>query len=146
MQQQLHAADAVGERVVDLDDERGPAAVHALDEGRFPHRAHGIEAGGAELPCQFQHGVEGGGHRCLDPPDVPGQVEVGVDHPLGRRQPQRGLHHLLPEHRHRPGKPLETVPHVLEGRCAVDRRTTATGILNNGSRSIVQENESVSRM
>ena len=120
VQQQLHTTDAVGERVMDLQDERRPTAVHPLDQGGLPHRAHGVEGSRADLSRQVQHGVHGRRCRDLDPADVPGQVEVGVDDPLGRREPQRRFDHLLPEHRHCPGEPLQAVRQVPEGGRSVE--------------------------
>jgi hypothetical protein len=86
-EEQLHPADAVGHRVVDLHDHRGAVVGEALHERVLPERARAVEAGHRRGARQVEHRVVGG----LAHPDatqVVHEVEVGVGRPVGRTHAQ----------------------------------------------------------
>jgi hypothetical protein len=51
--QQLHAADAVDQRVVHLDEQREAVPLQPLDDGAFPGRAHQVQRRALQAPDQF---------------------------------------------------------------------------------------------
>jgi hypothetical protein len=51
--QQLHAADAIDQRVVDLDEKREAAALEPLDDGAFPGRAAQVQRRTLQAADQF---------------------------------------------------------------------------------------------
>jgi hypothetical protein len=79
--QQFHAADAVDQRVVHLDEERKAVALQPLDDGAFPGRARQVNGGAlqaanqlAQLALTARPGQRGVAHVVL-------QVDVGVLYP-----------------------------------------------------------------
>ena len=102
--------------------QRGPATLEPLDEGGLPQRSITIEAGHAGLAGELQDRLQRPGRCGLEPADVPGQVEVGIDDPAGRGQPQRRLHHLLPETGRDAGEPLEPLRQPIPVRCALEHQ------------------------
>ena len=51
--QQLHAADAVDQAVVHLDEHRKAVPLQPLDQGAFPGRTHQVQRGALQAPDQF---------------------------------------------------------------------------------------------
>ena len=100
-QGQLHAADTVGEAVVELHDDCRPAVGQPFHDGGLPQRVRRVERRHGIPPCELHDLLPG---RKGFPPEVPRQVEVRVEGPAGRGQPQRRLHHPLPEHGQLPGE------------------------------------------
>ena len=54
----LHAADAVGERVVQLAHQRRPTVGQPVDEGHLPQRPGMVELAHLRTPGHLEHGVE----------------------------------------------------------------------------------------
>ena len=66
-QRQLHPADPVGQRVVDLLDERRPAVGHPLDERELPQRSAPVEAGHGRRLGHVEHGAQVTRERGSEP-------------------------------------------------------------------------------
>ena len=88
--QQVHqhckSANPVDERMMNLDDERCAATVHALNNHGFPGREFGVEAGGGHDLGHVEDIPKGclGGHH--NPPEVEAQFEaVVLDKPRSPR-------------------------------------------------------------
>ena len=113
---ELDATDAVGQRVVDLHHQPGPAALQPLDERELPERTIAVEAGHAGLAGELQHRRQRLRGRRLEPADVPRDVEVGIDDPAGRGQPQWWQHDPVAEPRNQPRGALEPVRQLLPVR------------------------------
>ncbi len=138
----------VGHRVVDLGDERHPAALEPLDRPDLPERSAPIERAAGHLRDHLVElvttaGRRGGAHvdvvvevepRILDPPRVVELQGRGDDAPPQGRQQVEALLQLLLE-------PLEGVPpdrrggiqngdlegvHVLAGCFVVEKRGVLT--------------------
>ena len=97
---ELDPADAVGERVVDLLDERGPAVGQALHDGELPQRALTVEGGHGDGLRDRQHRREVARLRGLDPAQVVREVELGVGDPAGRAEAEGGRDDPLAEAGH----------------------------------------------
>ncbi len=61
----------------------------------------------AALRGERDDGVGGVRRRCVDAPDVPGEVEVVIDRPAGRAHPSRRFDNPLTKDRDEPGRPFE---------------------------------------
>ena len=120
----LHAADAVGQGMVQLHDERGPVAFHALDERELPQRAFTVESGHAGLARIVEDVREPArrGHR--DVPGVESELEVVVDDPAWVRESHRRLHDLVPEPRSDTTRTLGAIEEALHVRTPVEHHDT----------------------
>ena len=76
-----HATDAVGDGVVQLDDHRGAIAVPALDQRHLPERSISIEVLFGHLLGNAQQRSVGAVLGNVEPLEVEGEVEVGIDLP-----------------------------------------------------------------
>ena len=103
-QQQLHAADAVGHRVVHLHHHRGPAVAEALDERVLPQRSGAVEAGHRGGAREVEHGVVGRLAHA-DAAQVVHEVEVLVARPVRRTHAQQRRGHPLAHPRDRARSP-----------------------------------------
>ena len=81
---ELDAADAVGDRVVELLDDGRLAVGQALDHGELPQRAGPVEALHADRLGQVEQGAPVARRGRAHPAQVVVEVEVGVDDPAGR--------------------------------------------------------------
>ena len=114
--QHAHRPDAVGQGMVELDDERRLAALHAFDHGDFPQRAVPVEGGHRRPAGQRQYRVPRAGRGSRDPAQVPVQVEMRIVAPPGHGEAERGLDDALAERGHQPGYPVDAVDeHVPVG-------------------------------
>ena len=115
---QLDAADAIGQRVVDLHHQGGPPPGQPLHQGELPEGTGGVEGGHARHAGQPDDGVQGVRRRRRHPPHVPAEVEVVVRHPPHRTEPQRRAGQHRAEGRGEAGRPLDAVDeHVpIRGR------------------------------
>ena len=116
----VHAAHAIGQRVMELHHQRRLAAVEPLDERVLPQRPISIEAGHPGLAGELQDRRQRLRRRRLEPADVPRQVEVGIDHPARRGQPKRRRHHPVPEPGRQPGRALQSIRQPVPVRRAVE--------------------------
>ena len=108
--------------MVELQDDGRPATLELLDERGLPQGSVTVEAGHSGLAGELQDRLERPGRGGLEPADVPGQVEVGINDPAGRGQPQRWLHHLLPEAGRDAGEPLEPLRQPIPVGCAFEHQ------------------------
>ena len=128
-ERQFDAADAVGERVVDLLDEGCPTSFHPFDERELPQRAGPIERIDRQRLGEVEHVAEAPRRWHPGPSQVVRQVEPGVHHPPGTADPAGRHDHPLPEAGDDPRgvvDPLhEAIPvgRPIEERHGRDRRT-----------------------
>jgi hypothetical protein len=80
----VHATYAIGEGVVKLHHQRRLGALEPFDEGELPQRAIAIEACHPGFAGELQDSRQRLGRCRLETPDVPRQVEIGIDNPAGR--------------------------------------------------------------
>ena len=120
----VHAAHAIGQRVMEFHDERGLAVLEPLDERVLPQRPIPVQARHPGLTRELEHRSQGLRRCRLEPADVPRQVEVGIDHPAGRGQPQRRQHHPVPEPRRQPGGALQPFRQPIPVRRTVQNQHT----------------------
>ena len=108
-----HRALTVGDGVMQLDDQRRPPALEALEERHTPQRPGKVEIG-HRLPSGLdQHLVPAAGVGHPEAAHVEAEVEVGVDH-QARAQDVRGtLEHLLPQDRGNPAGPVEPIDELV---------------------------------
>ena len=118
----VHATDAIGERVVKLHHERRLAALEPLDERELPQRPITIEARHPGLASELQDGRQRLRGRRLEPADVPRQVEIGIDDPTRRGQPQRRRHDPVPKPRRQPRAALEPLRQPIPVRAAIQQQ------------------------
>jgi hypothetical protein len=106
--------------VVHLLDDRGPVVGQPLDDRELPQRPGPVEA----LHGDRLGHVEQVAQRALagrpHPPEVVVEVEVGIDHPAGRRPDERRAHDPLAHAGDEPGAPLELVEEPGPVRCPVE--------------------------
>ena len=114
----VHATDAIGQRVVKLHHERRLAALEPLDERELPQRPITIEARHPGLASELQDRRQRLGGCRLEPANVPRQVEIGIDDPAGRGQPQRRQHDPVPKPRRQPRAALEPFRQPIPVRAA----------------------------
>ncbi len=117
---EVHASDAVGQAVVQFHDDGGLTALQALDERVLPQRPIAVQAGHSGLARELQNRFERLGFGRLEPAYVPRQVEVGIDHPAGGRQPKRCQDHLVPEAGRQSGGEFEPFLQPIPIRRAVE--------------------------
>ena len=115
-----HGPDAVGQGMVELDDERRLAAVDALDQGDFPQRAGPVEGGHRRPARERQYRVPGAWRGSGDPAQVPVQVEMRIVAPPGDGEAERGLDDALAERGHQPGYPVDALDEHVPVWCAVE--------------------------
>ena len=97
LQRQLHAAFAVGDRVVQLLDQSRLAAAQAVDDDELPQRSGAIERIAGDEAGQVEQLTHRAGLRQGDVADVVAQVEVAVGDPRRRREVDRRRLHTLAE-------------------------------------------------
>ena len=143
----LHPADAVGERVVHLHDERGATAFEAVDDRELPERPLPVESGHAALARVLEHVGQLPGRGCRDPPDVEAELEGVVLDPARVREAHRRLHDLAAGTRGRAATHVRCGPQTRSMSGLPSSTTTLTTVeRRRGSASMYQENASVSRM
>ncbi len=102
----LNRADAIGQRMVQLAQQRRTTVGQSVDQGGLPQRPRAIEVRHRRESGHLQDGVDGAGFGRGHPPHVEPEVEVGIELPT-RRGGGGGGHHLLPKHRQRPAQAIE---------------------------------------
>ena len=105
-----HPPDAVGDGVVQLDDDRGPLAVPALHEGHLPQWPVPVEVLLAHLLGDPHERPVRAISGDVEPLEMEGEVEVGIELPARRDGRHRIADHTLAElgngQRH-PGDPVD---------------------------------------
>ena len=90
---QPHGADAVGDRVVQLGEQRAAAAFETLDDREAPQRTGAVEGILIQAGAQVEELTLGAGTRERDVAQVVVEVELGVGRPGRGRQPtEAGVH------------------------------------------------------
>jgi hypothetical protein len=107
----LHRPHAVGDGVVDLEDQGGPVVLQPLHDGDLPERPGPVEALHRDRLGQIEHrpdaAVATGPHEA----QVEVEVEVGIDLPAGRRDRERVRADPLPHAGDEAGAPVDEVAH-----------------------------------
>ena len=106
-QRELHGPDAVGERVVQLHDQRGASAIEVLHQRELPEGVGAVERGHGRVAGERDHRVGGVRRGRVDPPEVPGEVEPVVDRPPRRGEASGRLEDTVAQHRDEPGRPVD---------------------------------------
>ena len=94
-EEKLHPSDPVGEGMVQLHHHGCTSTRQVLDEGELPQRMGGVEARHRRQAGHVDHGVGRVGWRGCHSPQVPGEIEVGIERPAGCRQATRRFHGAL---------------------------------------------------
>ena len=118
--QHAHRPDAVGQRMVELDDERRLAALDAFDQGDLPQRAGPVEGGHRRPARERQDRVPRAWRGSGDPAQVEVQVEMRIVAPPGDGEAERGLDDALAERGHQPGYPVDALDEHVPVGCAVE--------------------------
>ena len=116
----LHAADSIGEGMVELADHRGATVFQAVDQRRLPQRPGSVEVLHLGQPGHFQYVVKRAGPGGNALPDVVVEVEVGGILPAGRGRPRR-RHHPLPEHGEFAADQVESFAHLVPVRASIQQ-------------------------
>ncbi len=101
--------DAVGERVVELQHQRGPAAGEAPDDVQLPQRPRAIEALHGDRLGAVEHRAHAAAGRRVEPAHVELAIEVRIDLPAWRRDRVRVRDHPLPQAGNLPRGALDLV-------------------------------------
>ncbi len=123
-----HRGLAVGDGVVQLEQEGRLAARQALDERRLPQGAVVVEVRQAHAPGVVEQLAPAGTVRQPVPPQVHVHVEVGVDGEAGGREPQGAEQRAHAQGRDEQGEPIDPLSQArpvggrLEDRQGHDRR------------------------
>ena len=111
--EQLHPADPVGERVVDLHDGGRLPVLETLDRRPGPQRPGRVEVAHPLGPGEVEDAGERGRACAPDPAHVPGEVEVGVDDPKRSCHPHRWFDETVPQAGNDVARPLEAGEHAI---------------------------------
>ncbi len=125
LQRHLHAALAVGDRVVHLLHQRRLAAAQALDDDELPQRPHPVERVVDEQRGDVEQLAHGARLGQGDAPHVVVDVEVGIVDPRRRGEVHRGRLDPPPQPRHGPRRSLHPGSQGVEVRRAVEHRDGA---------------------
>ena len=142
----LHPADAVGECVVHLQDERGATAFEPFHERELPQRALAVETGHPGLACVVEDVDRPPGCGRSDAPHMEPELEGIVLHPAGIREAHRRLDDLVAEPGSRSASPLDLVEQTIHVGLMSSTTTLTTVERSRGSASMYHENASLSRM
>ena len=117
----LHAADPVRERVMKLQYKRPPSRTSSPGGHRpLPQRPGAVEARHARDAGKVEHGRQRLRGRHLDGAEMPREIEVGVNRPPGRCEPQRRFDDAVAKTGHGAARPLRLVTQQLGVRTAVE--------------------------
>jgi len=120
-QLQLHPADAVGDRVVDFENQRGGAVGQTVDDGGLPQWPCPIEALHADRLGHRQHVGQGRSLGHGDEAQVVGEVEVRVELPAGRGDRQGVGPHALAEPGDHTAEVVDLVAHPIVVQSTLER-------------------------
>ncbi len=124
-QREFQAADAVGDRVVDLLEQRGAAVGEPVDERELPERSGAVERLLGEHAAEVEERAVVGGCRHGDDAHVRVDVEGGVVGKLGRHDAHRCTDDALAQARDRVEGPVQRVPQPLVARTPIENRQVA---------------------
>ncbi len=115
-----HAADAVGDGVVQLHDDRRALTVPPLDQGHLPQRTVAVEVLLGHLLGDAHQRPVGPVAGDVEPLEVEGEVEVRVDLPARRDRGDRVADDPLAQLGDRQGHPGDPFDQQLDLRVAVE--------------------------
>ena len=121
----MHAALAVGDRVVELLHDGRPVALEALDDGELPERSRTIERVGANEAGEVEQLSLSARLGECNTPDVHVDVEVRVVDPRGSADIARGGLDPLSESGHRQGGAQQASGEQRKVGCSVEQRDRA---------------------
>ena len=125
LERQLHAAFAVGDRVVELLDQRRAAFAQTVDQDELPQRTGPVERVGGDQRGEVEQLAHGTGLRQREVADVVVQIELRIVDPERRVEVcRRGLHALAQagDHVHRT---VHSTAQVVEFDLAIEDRHVA---------------------
>ena len=149
MGEQLHAADAVGDRVVHLHRERGAFAVGAVEsfeERELPQRAGAVEARGRDRLQRVEQRAHRSGPGQPDAPQVEVEIEGRLGRPARRCDAERRRHDPLAQSRDEARRAVDAPPQPLPVGDRVEERDREDRRAQDGSFSMFHMSASSSLM
>ena len=120
LREHLHAADAVGDGVADVQQRRGLSVGQTLDQGRRPQRPGDVHRRLQDHLGEVEDVTQRAGFGDPHPAHMEFEVEIGVHHPARRRRRQGRHDHLLPQPQHPSGGVFESGQELIPVRRGVE--------------------------